>query len=697
MPYNLPPDLCMKQSNILLSMLIPGPKGPGDAIDIYLQPLIEELKDLWDTGVETFDAATQHHFNLRAALMWNINDFPAYAMLSGWSTKGYLACPRCLKDTRSMRLSHGGKECYMEHRCYLPKNHRWRKDKDSFDGKVEHGLPPEPCSIDEILRQLEDLENIVLSKDPHVKTKINHELRGDNWNKKSIFFELPYWRKHLLRHNLDVMHIEKNICDSVLGTIMNIKGKTKDTIKSRHDLEAMGIRPHCTQSKKGTNIRCLQHRLKSHDCHVILEHLLPLEIRGLLTPLVREALIELSRYFTLLCAKVLKVSELKQLETQIPITLCKLEKVFPPSFFDVMMHLPIHLANEAMIGGPVQFRWMYPIEQYMYKLKSYVRNRAHPEASIVEGYLADECMTLCSRYMHNIETRFNRQERNYENANGSDEAFDIFSHSGRGLGAPTVISVPRREMDQAHDYILKNCDEVQPFLQEYSETHPIDDSGITEEEWSENFRKWFKDEVALLYENNKSKEIENLLSLSRGPTEYVTSFSGYVVNGYRFRTQNLDKNLRTQNSGVVVLGNTGDGDENMDYYGVVTEILEIQYLGGNRIVLFRCNWQLKTDEPFILASQARQDFYATANINKGWVIASKTQPRNLLDDDSDVDEQSEAYQQSEFDRPTYVASSSTSASSEICRSRASIDPIIVEDISIKSGEQQAPVKRRREE
>ncbi|XP_021865807.1 uncharacterized protein [Spinacia oleracea] len=703
MPYNLPPYLCMQQSNILLSMLIPGPKGPGDAIDIYLQPLIEELKDLWDTCVETFDAATQHHFNLRAALMWTINDFPAYAMLSGWSTKGYLACPRCLKDTRSMRLSHGGKECYMKHRCYFPKNHRWRKDKDSFDGKVEHGLPPEPCSIDEILRQLEDLENIVLSKDPHVKTKINHELRGDNWNKKSIFFELPYWRKHLLRHNLDVMHIEKNICDSVLGTIMNIKGKTKDTIKSRHDLEAMGIRPTLHPVKGGDKYKMppapftfspaekKRFCLKSHDCHVILEHLLPLAIRGLLTPLVREALIELSRYFTLLCAKVLKVSELKQLETQIPITLCKLEKVFPPSFFDVMMHLPIHLANEAMIGGPVQFRWMYPIEQYMYKLKSYVRNRAHPEASIAEGYLADECMTLCS------------------------------SHPGRGLGALTVISVPKREMHQAHDYILMNCDEVQPFLQEYSETHPIDDSGIIEEEWSENFRKWFKDEVVLLYENNKSKEMENLLSLSRGPTEYVTSFSRYVVNGYRFHTQNRDKNLRTQNSGVVVLGNTGDGDENMDYYGVVTEIVEIQYLGGNRIVLFRCNWwdvfdkvrgikedeygtisincnrQLKTDEPFILASQARQAFYATDNINKVWVIASNTQPRNLLDDDSDVDEQSEAYQQTEFDRPTYVASSSTSESSEIRRSRAGIDPIIVEDISIKSGEQQARVKRRREE
>ncbi|XP_021753758.1 uncharacterized protein LOC110719160 isoform X1 [Chenopodium quinoa] len=390
--------------------------------------------------------------------MWTINDFPAYAMLSGWSTKGYLACPCCQKDTRSEWLSHGGKECYMGHRCYLPMNHRWRKDKDSFDGKVERSLPPKPCSIDEILHQLEDLENIVLSNDPQVKKKIKHDLRGDNWNKKRIFFKLPYWKAQLLRHNLDVMHIEKNICDSILGTIMNINGKTKDTLKSRLDLKAMGVRSTLHPIEDGDKIKlppapftfsvsekktfcnflkelkvpdgfssnisyCVNLKdskisgLKSHDCHVILEHLQPLAIRGLLTPLVREALTELSMYFTFLCAKVLNVEELKRLESQIPITLCKLEKVFPPSFFDVMMHLPIHLANEARIGGPVQFRWMYHIEQYMYKLKSFVRNRARLEASIAEGYLAEECMTLCFRYMDSVETRFNRLERNYENAN----------------------------------------------------------------------------------------------------------------------------------------------------------------------------------------------------------------------------------------------------------------------------------------
>ena len=82
-PYNLPPCLCMKQSNFILSMLIPRPNGPGNAIDVYLQPLIEELKELLEVGVETYDASKRQNFNLHVALTWTINDFPAYGMLSG--------------------------------------------------------------------------------------------------------------------------------------------------------------------------------------------------------------------------------------------------------------------------------------------------------------------------------------------------------------------------------------------------------------------------------------------------------------------------------------------------------------------------------------------------------------------------------------------------------------------------------------
>jgi len=98
-PYNLPPWLCLKQPYWILSMLVPGKKSPGMSIDVYLQPLIDELKILWEKGVKTWDAKEKKNFDMHALLLWTISDFPAYAMHSGWSTKGKFACPYCHKDT----------------------------------------------------------------------------------------------------------------------------------------------------------------------------------------------------------------------------------------------------------------------------------------------------------------------------------------------------------------------------------------------------------------------------------------------------------------------------------------------------------------------------------------------------------------------------------------------------------------------
>ena len=74
-------------------------------------------------------------------------------------------------------------------------------------------------------------------------------------------------------------------------------------------------------------------------------------------------LIDLSCYFKEVCSKVLQVEDLEKLESQIAMTLRELEKIFPPSFFTVMVHLVIHLATEGKIVGPVHYRWMYPIER----------------------------------------------------------------------------------------------------------------------------------------------------------------------------------------------------------------------------------------------------------------------------------------------------------------------------------------------
>ena len=70
---------------------------------------------------------------------------------------------------------------------------------------------------------------------------------------KSSLWDLPYWSSLKLRHNLDVMHIEKNICEYILGTFLGIAGKTKDTINGRLDLEDMGIRKNLHLKRDGNS------------------------------------------------------------------------------------------------------------------------------------------------------------------------------------------------------------------------------------------------------------------------------------------------------------------------------------------------------------------------------------------------------------------------------------------------------------
>ncbi len=72
----------MKDPYMLLSLLIPRAKAPGNEIDVYLRPLVDDLKELWNEGVITYDSSTQQTFKLHASLLWTINDIPVYANLS---------------------------------------------------------------------------------------------------------------------------------------------------------------------------------------------------------------------------------------------------------------------------------------------------------------------------------------------------------------------------------------------------------------------------------------------------------------------------------------------------------------------------------------------------------------------------------------------------------------------------------------
>lgn len=293
----------------------------------------------------------------------------------------------------------------MSHRWFLPIDHEFRQSKTTFDGTVETRTPPITPSGSTIKHQLERV-NVTLGKRHDVvgrkRDRADMENSdGQQWKKRSIFFELPYWEFMALRHNLDVMHIEKNVFDNMVYTLLDDKSKSKDNLNARKDLREMGIRSELwsdddgkysparfTLDNNGKNIflnvlksvklpdgyasnisRCVDIRnrkltgLKSHDSHVIMRDLLPIAVRNLLPEDVTSVIIELSRFFRDISSKVLDVNELNKLQERIVLTLCQMETIFPPSFFTVMVHLMVHLVEEAKLGGPVVFRWMYPIER----------------------------------------------------------------------------------------------------------------------------------------------------------------------------------------------------------------------------------------------------------------------------------------------------------------------------------------------
>ena len=137
-----------------MCMMISGPKQPGNDIDVYLAPLIEDLKMLWNEGVDVFDAYKKETFKLRALLFTTINDLPAYGNLSGYSVKGHKACPICEDDTNFVQLKYGRKTVYLGHRRFLDRHHPYRRLRKRFNGFPEHASAPIPLTGEEVYRRV---------------------------------------------------------------------------------------------------------------------------------------------------------------------------------------------------------------------------------------------------------------------------------------------------------------------------------------------------------------------------------------------------------------------------------------------------------------------------------------------------------------------------------------------------------------
>jgi hypothetical protein len=143
MPYNIPPNKCLKQGFIFMPVVIPGPKHPKNKINMFLRLLFKELKKLWQ-GIDAYDSRLKCRFNSHVAYMWSIHDYLAYEIFVGWCVHGWLNCPICMEDSDAFRLHHGKKVTFSYcHEMFLSLNHPFRSDKRSFlKGKTIRKVPP---------------------------------------------------------------------------------------------------------------------------------------------------------------------------------------------------------------------------------------------------------------------------------------------------------------------------------------------------------------------------------------------------------------------------------------------------------------------------------------------------------------------------------------------------------------------------
>ena len=420
----------------MMPVLIQGPKQPGNDIDEYLKPLVEELLQLWSiAGVPVWDEHKQEEFDLRALLFVTINDWPALGNISGQSNKGYNACTHCLAETDSIHL--GNKNVYLGHRRFLVPKHPLRKKGKHYKGEADHRPRPTRPSSSAIHDMVKDLK-VIFGKGPGGLSVPND---ADNhvpmWKKKSIFWELPYWEVHEVRSAIDVMHLTKNLCVNILG-FLGLYGKSKDTPEAREDQERHkgrdGMHPGQFQGRASyaltkeekeiffevlfsikvptgfsSNIKGIVNmkdkkfqNLKSHDYHVLMTQLLPVALRGFLPENVRLAIVKLCAFLNAISQKVIDPEILPRLESDLVQCLVSFELVFPPSFFNIMTHVLVHLVEEITILGPVFLHNMFPFERFMGVLKKYMHNRARPEGSISKGYLTEEVIEFCVDFVPDL-------------------------------------------------------------------------------------------------------------------------------------------------------------------------------------------------------------------------------------------------------------------------------------------------------
>jgi hypothetical protein len=580
--YNLPPWLCMKRKYIQMSMLIQGPTQPGNDINMYLELLKEELETLWaEEGVDTWDAVAEEYFPLRAALITTVQDYLGYGYISCQVCHGHKACVRCMEETMFLQLGKDGssKTVYMGHRRWLQKTDPWRKRGDLFDGTNEPRGPPRKKSGEEIDTLLKGWKECpapgkIRQKPGEKKKKKETTPLIGVWKRRSVFWDLPYWKILDTPHCLDVMHITKNVCESLLGTLLNMPDRTKDGPKARQDLKVLGIREELQippaqegQSEEEADGGQKRKRIKQPD------------------------------YYCPPSCFTFSPAEVDQ-------------------FFNCLLGVRVPFGYSGLIS-----RYMDPKKRNFSGMKSHdchvMMTQILPVA--IRGIMDDHVRATLTGLCNPVGLPQNKHLRRFEGVGHKNGRKELHVHmSGR-----------TSDFDRANLVALQHIDLIDPWLKEHKTM--IENSGkpmMTEaeiyREHNSSFARWFKDHIDANPPPMDSDKDKLVLALSHGPAPNIMTYQAYDINGYTFYTEEKDKNSVYQNSGVTM--DSWTGDVKTRYYGRIEEIWELSY-AGEKVPMFRIRWAKSVRKEdryfttmFLPEANKSKSTNATAQ-NEPWVLA----------------------------------------------------------------------------
>jgi hypothetical protein len=305
----------------------------------------------------------------------------------------------------------------------------------------------------------------------------------------------------------------------------------------------------------------------SHDCHVMMMIFLAIAVQVIKSVHVKVIITRLCYFFNTVSQKMIGHKELDDLRAYMIETMCMLEMCFSPSFFDMQQYLMIHLVDQIHTSSPLYLYSMFPYERYLADLKSYVRNRAHPKGSIMEGYTTEEVIECCTDYVKDVKRI----------------GLSIPLYEGRRRGRMCQKSFVDRNYNLVrHISVYYNNSRLLHRITRLSELHR-DNIGHTEawimKEHQRVFITWLMDKEI------HTEDMTMKMSSSR-PSCCVTSWQTYDINGYIYYTKEKDKKSVAQNSDIHIEAIDPQGLKTT-YYGYIQDIWELDYSLRIRIPIFR--------------------------------------------------------------------------------------------------------------